>query len=92
MVIITIDEDVRKLTIEGMDKDQQVVMRQELSEDELDMVTGGVEGNLEAPDDPYNVFYRTHSERPTSTPLTSSVEPLTPSVEPLTPDFKSLTP
>ena len=38
---VEINDDVRKLTIEGTDKDQQVVMRQELDEDELDNVTGG---------------------------------------------------
>ena len=38
---VEINDDVRKLTIEGVDKDQQVVMRQELNEDELDNVTGG---------------------------------------------------
>ena len=32
---VEINDDVRKLTIEGVDKDQQVVMRQELNEDEL---------------------------------------------------------
>ncbi len=38
---VEINDDVRKLTIEGVDKDQQVVMRQELNEDELKDVTGG---------------------------------------------------
>ena len=38
---VEINDDVRKLTIEGTDKEQQVVMRQELDEDELDNVTGG---------------------------------------------------
>lgn len=38
---VEINDNVRKLTIEGSDKEQQVVMRQELDEDELDNVTGG---------------------------------------------------
>ncbi|MBO7602294.1 MAG: hypothetical protein J6S94_04585 [Bacteroidaceae bacterium] len=38
---VEINDDVRKLTIEGTDKEQQVVMRQELEEDELDNVAGG---------------------------------------------------
>ncbi len=38
---VEINDDVRKLTIEGTDKEQQVVMRQELDEDELDNVAGG---------------------------------------------------
>ena len=42
MVNIEIDDDVRKLTIKGMDKDQQVVMHEELSDDELDNVSGGL--------------------------------------------------
>ena len=41
---VEINDDVRKLTIEGTDKEQQVVMRQELDEDELDNVTGGFAG------------------------------------------------
>ena len=41
VVQIEIDDEVRKLTIEGVDKDAQVVMRQELSDDELDNVAGG---------------------------------------------------
>jgi len=36
-----IDNDVKKVTITGEDKDQQVVMRKELNEDDLDAVTGG---------------------------------------------------
>ncbi|MCR5574564.1 MAG: hypothetical protein K6F78_07060 [Bacteroidaceae bacterium] len=41
VVQIEIDDQVKKLTIEGVDKDQQVVMRQELSDEELDTVAGG---------------------------------------------------
>ena len=40
-VNIEIGDEVKKLTIEGVDKDAQVVMRRELSEDDLDLVTGG---------------------------------------------------
>ena len=42
VVQIEIGDDVKKLTIEGVDKDQQVVMREELSDDDLDNVTGGI--------------------------------------------------
>ena len=42
VVQIEIDDQVRKLTVEGIDKDAQVVMRQELSDDELDSVAGGL--------------------------------------------------
>ena len=41
VVQIEIDDEVKKLTIEGIDKDAQVVMKQELSDDELDGVAGG---------------------------------------------------
>ena len=41
IISIEIDDDVKKLTIEGIDKDAQVVMREELSDDELDTVSGG---------------------------------------------------
>ena len=36
-----IDDDVKKVTVTGEDKDQQVVMHKELNEDDLDAVTGG---------------------------------------------------
>ncbi len=42
---IVLDDDVRKLTIEGRNGDQEVVMREELSDDELDAVVGGVTFN-----------------------------------------------
>ena len=41
VVQIEIDDEVKKLTVEGVDKDAQVVMRQEFSDDELDNVAGG---------------------------------------------------
>ena len=41
VVQIEIDDEVKKLTIEGVDKDDQVVMKQELSDDELGGVAGG---------------------------------------------------
>jgi leucyl aminopeptidase (aminopeptidase T) len=41
MVHIAIGDDVKKVTVTGEDKDQQVVMRKEISEDDLDAVTGG---------------------------------------------------
>ncbi|MBR4381718.1 MAG: hypothetical protein IKP48_10750 [Bacteroidaceae bacterium] len=42
VVQIEIGDDVKKLTIEGVDKDEQVVMHEELSDDELDEVSGGI--------------------------------------------------
>ena len=42
VVSFAIDDDVKKLTITGENEDQQVVMREELSDDDLDNVTGGV--------------------------------------------------
>ena len=41
VVNIEIDDNVKRVTIEGVDNNQQVVMRQELNEDDLDTVTGG---------------------------------------------------
>ena len=41
VVQIEIDDQVKKLTVEGVDKDAQVVMKQELSDKELDSVAGG---------------------------------------------------
>jgi hypothetical protein len=40
-VKIEIEDDVKRLTITGQDEHDQVVMRQELSDDELDGVAGG---------------------------------------------------
>jgi hypothetical protein len=45
IVNIEISDEVKRLTIEGLNKDQQVVMREELSDDELDNVAGGGTGN-----------------------------------------------
>ena len=41
VVQVEIDDQVKKLTVEGIDKDAQVVMRQELSDEDLDSVAGG---------------------------------------------------
>ncbi|MBQ6745466.1 MAG: hypothetical protein IJR07_00235 [Bacteroidaceae bacterium] len=39
---VELNDEVKKVSITGKDSDEKVVMRQELDEDELDMVTGGV--------------------------------------------------
>ena len=41
VVSFEIDDNVKKVTITSEDSNQQVVMRQELNEDDLDSVTGG---------------------------------------------------
>ena len=41
VVQIEIDDSVKKLTITGEDKDQQVVMREEIDNEDLENVTGG---------------------------------------------------
>jgi len=38
---IELDNDVKKVSITGKNSDEKVVMRQELDEDDLDVVTGG---------------------------------------------------
>ena len=38
---IELDDDVKKVSITGKNGDEQVVMRQELNEDDLDQVAGG---------------------------------------------------
>ena len=38
---IELDENVKKVSITGMGDDETVVMKEELSEDELDQATGG---------------------------------------------------
>ena len=40
---IEISNDVKKVSITGKDGDEKVVMRQELSEDDIEMATGGVD-------------------------------------------------
>ncbi len=44
VVQIEIGDDVKKVTITGEDKDQKVVMKQEINEDELELATGGLRG------------------------------------------------
>ena len=39
---IELNNNVKKVSITGMDSDEKVVMRQELSEDDLELVTGGL--------------------------------------------------
>ena len=40
---VELDNEVKKVSITGMNSDEKVVMRKELSEDELDTVAGGGE-------------------------------------------------
>ena len=42
LVNIEIEDDVKRLTITGQDDHDQVVMRQELSDDDLNGVAGGL--------------------------------------------------
>ena len=42
---IALDDEVKKVSITGINSDEKVVMRQELSEDELDQATGGGRGD-----------------------------------------------
>lgn len=42
LVTIELEDEVKKLSITGMNSDEQVVMSQELDEDVLDQVGGGV--------------------------------------------------
>jgi len=39
---VELDNNVKKVAITGMDADDKVVLRQELNENELDNVSGGV--------------------------------------------------
>ncbi len=39
---IELDDDVKKVSITGKNGDEQVVMSQELNEDDLDQVAGGL--------------------------------------------------
>ena len=38
---VELDDDVKKVSITGMNGDEKVVMKQDLNEDELDKVAGG---------------------------------------------------
>ena len=38
---VELDDEVKKVSVTGLGSDEKVVMRQELSEDELDQATGG---------------------------------------------------
>ena len=41
---IELDENVKKVSITGVNSEEKVVMRQELSEDDLEQATGGYAG------------------------------------------------
>ena len=43
---IELGNEVKKVSITGKDSDENVVMRQELSEDELKLATGGIDFRL----------------------------------------------
>ena len=43
---IELSNDVKKVSITGKDGDEKVVMRQELNEDDLDQIAGGVKWPL----------------------------------------------
>ena len=46
---IELSNDVKKISITGKDGDEKVVMRQELSEDDLEQATGGIDlGKIQA--------------------------------------------
>jgi len=38
---VELDNNVKKLSITGMDADEKVILKQELNEDELDQIAGG---------------------------------------------------
>ena len=42
VLTIELDENVKKVSITGLGDDETVVMKQELSEEELDLATGGM--------------------------------------------------
>ena len=42
---VALDDEVKKISITGLDGDEKVVMRQELDEDELALATGGSGSN-----------------------------------------------
>ena len=42
---VELSNDVKKVSITGKNSDEKVVMRQELSEDDLEQATGGYPGN-----------------------------------------------
>ena len=43
---IELGNEVKKVSITGINSDEKVVMRQELSEDELDQATGGAQYHI----------------------------------------------
>ena len=48
---IELSNEVKKVSITGINSDEKVVMRQELSEDELDQATGGMWLSNQGPND-----------------------------------------
>ena len=46
VLTIELDDNVKKVSITGLGDDETVVMKQELSEEELDQATGGFGANF----------------------------------------------
>jgi len=49
---VELDNNVKKVAITGVDADDKVVMRQELNEDDLDQIAGGMfqnQNNIKTP-------------------------------------------
>ena len=46
---IELDDEVKRVSITGMGDDEKVVMKQELSLDELEQATGGISKGLKNP-------------------------------------------
>ena len=69
MLRIELNNNVKKVSITGMDSDEKVVMRQELSEDDLELVTGGLvfhEDTMERLTSEYNNNSTDYEEKLTS--------------------------
>ena len=52
---VELDDEVKRVSITGMDDSEKVVMRQELNDDDLDQATGGM-GEVPCPRDSIRVM------------------------------------
>ena len=52
---VELNDDVKRVSITGMDASEKVVMRQELNDDDLDQATGGM-GEVPCPRDSIRVL------------------------------------
>ena len=56
VLLVELDDEVKRVSITGMGSDEKVIMKQELDENQLDMVTGGKAEYMDSGGKQENIF------------------------------------